>query len=128
MPSVDSGDPHPGPLPKGEGGGGIRRRTAHRDEVHRVVATTPCISSRPAEQPFLAAEGRIQARAVDPHRLGQVGERRPLVTPAPEDPQRPVQGLIDVERARTSRRHDQPPPSRPTTLPPIDPSRPPSYI
>src|SRR5258707_4970270 len=56
-----------------------------------------------AEQLLLVAEGGIEARAVDAHGLGQIRQRRRLVTLAPEHVERTVQGFIDVEGARTSR-------------------------
>src|SRR5688500_14767555 len=57
---------------------------------------------RLSEQRFLVAEGRIKARAGDPHRFGEVGQRRTLVALAPEDAQRLGQGMVNAKLARTA--------------------------
>ena len=55
-----------------------------------------------AEQRFLVAEGGVEARAVDAHGPGQIGERRALVAFAPEDLQGLVESFVDVEGARAA--------------------------
>ncbi len=43
---------------------------------------------RLAEERFLIAEGGIETRPRDPHRFGEIGQRRAFITLAPEDVQR----------------------------------------
>src|SRR5215470_7486041 len=59
-----------------------------------------------AEQPFLVAERRIEARGIDPHRLGQVGQRRALIALVPEYLQGLIERLVHVEGAGASHRHN----------------------
>ena len=55
---------------------------------------------RAAEQLLLVAEGRVEARPIDPHRGGQVGERCPLVAEAPEHEHRLLECLVQIECPR----------------------------
>ena len=57
---------------------------------------------RLAEQRLLVAERGVKARAGDPHRLGQVGQRRAFIALLPEDAQRLGQRMIDAKFARTA--------------------------
>ncbi len=54
----------------------------------------------PRKEGFLAPEGRIKARAIDPHRLRQLAQRGPLVALAPELEERRIDGRVEIEGAR----------------------------
>jgi hypothetical protein len=55
-----------------------------------------------AELSFLVAEGGIEARRVDTHRSGQVGDGRPLISRPPKHFERPVERKVGVEFPWTS--------------------------
>lgn len=49
------------------------------------------------EEPVLAAEGKIEARWRDPHRLGQIGQRRALIAVPPKEIGGRLYRFVDIE-------------------------------
>src|SRR5437868_6264251 len=82
--------------PLGDGAG--RRLGQGLAEVGR--RTLGVAVEHPAEEGLLVAEGGVEAGAVDAHGPGQLGQRRALVTLAPEHLERAVQGFVDVKLPR----------------------------
>ena len=79
-----------------------RRRAGH---VPEAGVPLDVAVNHLAEQTFLVAVGGIEARRIDTHRLGQVGDRGAFVAVAPEYLQGLVEGLVQIELSWASHCH-----------------------
>jgi hypothetical protein len=73
--------------------------SASRTKPARVLGIAV---ERLAEEALFVAECGIEARRIDAHGRGEVGDARALVALAPEHFERPLERLIHVESARAA--------------------------